>query len=57
MKKLKLIRQRLKDHWRGLMDSTQLKMSRGGQKVFKIISWARRDNWRRKNHKKPKNEE
>ncbi len=37
------------------MRSTEERMSRGGRNVFKIISWARRDNWRRKQSgKKPK---
>jgi len=35
------------------MDSTQKKLSRGASNIFKIISWARVDNWRRR-HKSEK---
>jgi len=45
-------RQRLKDYWRELMHSTRHHMSRGAQNISKMISWARRDNWRRKRKKK-----
>ena len=38
---------KLRTYWRNLMRSTEERMSRGGRNVFKIISWARRDNWRR----------
>ena len=39
--------QQQRTYWRRLMNSTQLQMSRGAHHVFKIISWARRENWRR----------
>jgi len=40
--------------WENLMDSTQKKISRGASNINKIISWARIDNWRRKQKvKKP----
>jgi len=37
-----------KQSWRSLMDSTQKKLSRGADSINKIISWAKGDNWRRK---------
>ncbi|MFC1842596.1 hypothetical protein ACFLYU_02985 [Candidatus Dependentiae bacterium] len=37
-----------KQRWRTLMDSTQKKISRGAYNISKMISWAKRDNWRRK---------
>jgi hypothetical protein len=40
--------QQLKDYWKRVMHSKHKKMSWGAQQVDKIISWARRDNWRRK---------
>ncbi|HEB41600.1 MAG TPA: hypothetical protein ENI08_01100 [Candidatus Dependentiae bacterium] len=46
---------KLRTYWRKLMRSTEERMSRGGRNIFKIISWARRDNWRRKQKvEKPK---
>ncbi len=35
-------------YWQRLYHSTKQKMSRGAQNVNKIITWARKDNWRRK---------
>ena len=43
---------RLRDYWRKLYESTSNAMSRGGANVNKIITWARMDNWRRKEKKK-----
>jgi len=43
-----------KQRWKSLMNSTQRKFSRGADNITKIISWARNDNWRRKQKvKKP----
>lgn len=39
---------KLQQLWRNLYSSTKNSMSRGAQHVNKIISWARKDNWRRK---------
>jgi len=39
---------RFKKAWKKLMDSTNKKLSRGASNINKIISWARADNWRRK---------
>jgi len=46
MKKIK--KGRVKNAWKKLMQSTQRKLSRGASNISKIISWARSDNWRRK---------
>lgn len=46
MKKLK--KSRVKEAWEKLMDSTQRKLSRGASNIAKIISWPKKDNWRRK---------
>ena len=43
---------RVKEYWRNRMSSKNRKMSRGASHVDKIISWARGENWRRKNKKK-----
>ncbi len=47
MKKMKK-KSKVKNAWKKLMDSTQKKLSRGASSINKIISWARSDNWRRK---------
>lgn len=39
---------KLKQLWQKLYHSTINNISRGAQHVNKIISWARKDNWRRK---------
>ena len=39
---------KIRAYWRNLMHSTQVKMSRGAQNIFRMFSWARQDNWRRK---------
>ncbi|MFC1845580.1 hypothetical protein ACFLX2_00455 [Candidatus Dependentiae bacterium] len=39
---------RFKNAWKKLMDSTHRNISRGASSINKIISWARSDNWRRK---------
>jgi len=49
---------KFKTYWRKLMDSTQKKMSQGASQIFRMFSWARRDNWRRggegnREHRKP----
>jgi len=46
MKKMKKTKAR--SAWRKVMESTQNKLSRGASNINKIISWARSDNWRRK---------
>lgn len=38
---------RIRVYWRRLMSSTQKKLSRGASNIFRMISLARRDNWRR----------
>jgi len=37
-----------REQWENLMRSTQDKISRGASQVLKAITWARGDNWRRK---------
>jgi len=43
---------RVKQYWTNLMHSTQNKISRGAANIFKTITFARGENWRRKNDKK-----
>ena len=43
---------KIRAYWRKMMDSTQKGMSKGAQKIARMISWARSDNWRRKDRKK-----
>jgi len=43
-----IISEKRDSYWRRLYDSAKKKMSRGAQNVNKIITWARKDNWRRK---------
>ena len=38
----------MKQSWRNLMDSKNDKISRGAANINKIISWAKGDNWRRR---------
>jgi len=45
-------RQRVKEYWKTMMRSLQLKMSRGGANISKVISRARGDNWRRGRERK-----
>jgi hypothetical protein len=52
MKPERGIPMRIREYWSKLMDSTQRKMSRGASNLSKIISWARNENWRRKEKKK-----
>jgi len=37
-----------REMWENLMHSTQKKISCGASQVLKAITWARGDNWRRK---------
>jgi len=39
---------KIKAYWRNMMHSTPKRMSRGAQQIFRMFSWARQDNWRRK---------
>jgi len=39
---------RIKEYWRNVMDSKNEKLSRGAANINKIISWAKGDNWRRR---------
>ena len=39
---------KMKEAWNNVMHSTQDKISRGASQVLRIITWARGDNWRRK---------
>ena len=41
-------------YWRNLMDSVQNKISRGAHNIFRTISWARNENWRRQDKKNKK---
>ncbi len=43
---------RLRQYWRKVYHSTHKRMSRGASNISKIISWARNENWRRKEKKK-----
>lgn len=35
-------------YWKRFMDSTQEKLSHGAASLMKLIPYARKDNWRRK---------
>jgi hypothetical protein len=48
------INSRIRQNWSNVMHSTKRKMSQGAQFIYKIITSAHGDNWRRKDHKKPK---
>lgn len=45
---------KVKQYWKKLMDSTRNKMSKGAQKISRMISWAKKDNWRRSDRKNRK---
>lgn len=46
-------RERAREYWKHLMESTRLKMSVGASYIAKILTVAHGDGWRRnKNHKK-----
>lgn len=52
-KAFKKVKHKLKDYWRHMMGhSDEIKMSQGAREVEKNITWARGDNWRRKEKKK-----
>jgi len=44
--------QHLRSYWQNLFESTRKRMTRGSWNISKIISWARKDNWRRGREKK-----
>lgn len=48
-------KEKMKQHWRNLMNSTKNSISRGAANINKIISWARNENWRRKDSHDKKN--
>ncbi len=41
-------RRRFGKYWKNVMASTQEKLSRGASNIFRMISLARKENWRRK---------
>ena len=41
-------------YWHNLMSSVQNKISRGAHNIFRTISWARNENWRRQDKKNKK---
>lgn len=43
---------RAKEYWLNLMHSTQIKMSRGAVNIFKVMTSAHGDQWRKKDAKK-----
>jgi hypothetical protein len=45
-------KEKIEEYLRSTMVSTRRKMSEGAQNLFKIISWAHADNWRRREVKK-----
>ncbi len=46
---------KVRDYWSAMMRSTHERISRGAQKIHRMISWARNENWRRTEPKrKPK---
>ncbi len=45
-------RETMRQYWRKVMSSTRKNMSIGAQYVDKIITWARRENWRGNKEKK-----
>lgn len=46
------VRHAIKDYWMHMVRYNHHNMSRGAENINKIITWARKDNWRRKDHKK-----
>jgi hypothetical protein len=48
-------KEKMKQQWRNLLNSTRNKISRGAANINKIISWARNENWRRKDRHDKKN--
>jgi len=45
-------KQKMKQVWNSVMDSTKRNMSRGAQSINRIITWARGENWRTNREKK-----
>ena len=43
---------RVKQYWKSMMHSVQEKLSRGAQNINRMISHARKENWRRMEKKK-----
>ncbi len=48
----KRLPKRVRLYWGKVMNSTHKRMSRGGLNISRIITWARNENWRRKEKKK-----
>lgn len=41
-------RRRMRGYWKNVMASTQEKLSRGASVIVRLIPFARKENWRRK---------
>ncbi len=50
------LKSQARQNWQKVMNSTKHKMSQGAEFVYKLMSSAHGDNWRRKESKKPKND-
>jgi hypothetical protein len=47
-----ILRERSQAWWKGCMNSQLKKMSCGAQRIARCMSWARGENWRRKESQK-----
>jgi uncharacterized protein HemY len=45
-------KERIKQYWKTLMHSTRNKIALGAQYIARIIPYARKENWRRREEKK-----
>jgi len=45
---------KIRQYWRRMMDSNRCRMTCGASHIFKTISWARNENWRRMDRKMKK---
>ncbi len=41
-----------KEYWQRMMESTQRKLSQGAQQISRVMTWGKKNQWRRKNEKK-----
>ncbi|HEV2600923.1 MAG TPA: hypothetical protein VGT41_01365 [Candidatus Babeliales bacterium] len=41
---------KLRDYWRSTVDSVHCKISRGAEGIAKMIGYARKENWRKREH-------
>jgi hypothetical protein len=45
-------KRRMREYWKRVMESTRKKISEGASQIWRIMPYARKENWRHKDEKK-----